>query len=270
MIGDVSDVQHQRAHQYAACTYALARDGVTDGSAAIFDQGLTNGLAAIVANEWPGDELARNGVLSARRLLTIIERRGASAEAGVVRVLRKDLPEWQPSFDGAGEDLPTFTTVQVSVLRQALDLTQAIRHARKPAEARLTSKHLRALEELARHPALSPWDISADRAEDALLDADEAERQRAAKYYDTLGDAERTRRDTSDYEDDLYPWADDESPAEECPVCLRRALIVSHRDGMTGQVAVGTCMVCSYARTDDVAEYLGMVEDLNRVMASDD
>ncbi len=43
------DRQNERARQYAVCTYALRNDRASDGAEAIYDQALTNGLAAIVA-----------------------------------------------------------------------------------------------------------------------------------------------------------------------------------------------------------------------------
>lgn len=56
----MNDMQFRRARQYGFCTYAIAYDRVTDGAEGVFDQAVTNGLAAIVAHNWPGAELKSN------------------------------------------------------------------------------------------------------------------------------------------------------------------------------------------------------------------
>ncbi|GAA2171255.1 hypothetical protein [Actinomadura napierensis] len=82
--------QRHRAAQYARCTHALGGipvTEVTDGAEGVFDQALTNGLAAIVAHDWPGEETTGTGrVLPAAGLLTVIERHGETASDGIVRV----------------------------------------------------------------------------------------------------------------------------------------------------------------------------------------
>jgi hypothetical protein len=105
--------QDHRAVQYAVCTYALEHDRVTDGAEGIFDQALTNGLAAIVARAWPGAELKRSLVWSARELLDVIEQRGTRDRDGSVRVLHDpDGPEFEEVLF-SDEPLPNFTTVRV-------------------------------------------------------------------------------------------------------------------------------------------------------------
>ncbi|MFK0223293.1 hypothetical protein ACIQWN_34550 [Streptomyces vinaceus] len=51
-------MQKQRAETYARCTAQLLADRTVPGAEAIFDQGLSNGLAAIVADQW-GEAAAR-------------------------------------------------------------------------------------------------------------------------------------------------------------------------------------------------------------------
>ncbi|NDU75957.1 hypothetical protein GWI34_25500 [Actinomadura sp. DSM 109109] len=187
-------VQRGRARQYTLCTIALQYDRLSVGAEGVFDQALTNGLAAIVAYTWPGKEVKRSGsILSATELLTTIENHGALAEDGEDCVKRVphdpdgtiyDAPpgekkatedQNEPADDETGEwwlkpiwddstlarrhRLANFTTVNLTTLRAAVKATQAIRHARDADvddEERqvLTEEHLHALMELDFHPAL--------------------------------------------------------------------------------------------------------------------
>src|SRR4051812_14786526 len=119
-----------RARQYAACSYALRHDRVQDGAEAIFDQALTNGLVAIVAHTWPGEETRRRGgIKSASELLDTIEQHGTISDDGAVRVPHDpDGPEFED--DPIWGCVENFATVDVPALRDALAVTQAIRHAR--------------------------------------------------------------------------------------------------------------------------------------------
>lgn len=273
----VDDVQHQRAKRYADGTYALVHARISDGPEGVFDLALTNGLAAIVAyeidaQEWQGTlQNGRGRLRPARELLKIIHANAEPIEPGTVHVLRAGQPKWAPSPDGGEDQVPIFTTVHVSTLCEALDITQSVRHAREPREPHmaLSERHLRALQELHSHPALSRADIlGPDRTESVIVDADVVESCRAARYYASLGDTERTRRETTDYDDDFYDRLIEGSPADECPICLNRSLIASHLDREIAEISVGTCIACSYRRTDDVAEYLAMLEALDRRSSS--
>ncbi|MFC5748452.1 hypothetical protein [Actinomadura rugatobispora] len=80
-------VQRGRARQYTLCAIALQHDRLSVGAEGVFDQALTNGLAAVVAHTWPSKEADRKGrVLSADSLLTVIENHGTAAEDGVMWV----------------------------------------------------------------------------------------------------------------------------------------------------------------------------------------
>jgi hypothetical protein len=96
------------------------------GNEAIFDQALTNGLAAIVERRWAGEETAGNRVKSASQLLDVITARGRGVEDGVV-----ELPDLDPPPEGFvfGGD-PTPTRVKTASLREAIRITQRPRHAR--------------------------------------------------------------------------------------------------------------------------------------------
>ena len=200
-----SETQARRVRQYAVCSYALTQDRITDGAEGVFDQALTNGLAAIVAAEWPGAETqgASRIIRSARPLLGVIEQKGTPGGDGVIHLLRAGGPTWLPPIFG-DEPAPNFTVVEVAKLRDALAVTSAIRHARDADQdevAGLSEVHIDALVELAHHPALYSMDITADRAEGRLHDADAVERQRAAAYYASLDEEEQRLRESVDYEE---------------------------------------------------------------------
>ena len=264
-----TDVQERRARQYAVCSYALTQDRITDGAEGVFDQALTNGLAAIVAAEWPGAEFDRPGhVRSAGALLTVINDKGNAGSDGVVHLLRSEGPKrWSGVF---GEDpTPNFTIVEVCALRDALRATWAIRHARDTdgeAVGGLTDEHIDALGELAYHPALYAMpDVAADRAEDRLHNADAVERARAAGYYATLDDEELGRREAVDYETRYGCVAGDgRCEVEECPVCGNVSLAADCFDGWLDEIGIGTCVVCSYSRHPDVADELATIRMLDR------
>ena len=100
------EVQAGRARQYPVCTYALDYDRATDGAEGVFDQALTNGLAAIVAHEWPGEEIGRGGrMLAASGLLDAIGRRdladGAAHLADGVAHLAEAEPRRRRTASGA-------------------------------------------------------------------------------------------------------------------------------------------------------------------------
>jgi len=228
-----TDTQERRARQYAVCSCALTQDRITDGAEGAFDQALTNGLAGIVAAEWPGAESDRpSHIRSAHYLLEVIEEKGTPGPEGVIHLLRADGPTWLPPVVGE-EPTPNFTIVEVATLRDALKVTWAIRHARDADQehvAGLSEKQISALVELNHHPAVRSMDVAVDRAEDRLQKVDTAERQRAAAaYHASLDDEEQRLRETVDYEERYgYATPDGRCEVEECPVCgnisLARAL----------------------------------------------
>lgn len=265
------DRQRERARQYAACTYALRHDRVSDGAEAIYDQALTNGLAAIVAHDWPGADMEGSGGKSraASRLLGEIADRGTQAERGRVRVIHAvHQPEYE-EHPALGR-IENFTAVDVPALRDALSVTQAIRHARATGEdgAKLTEQHVEALAALDYHPALfAITDELVERSQAGIADRDEAERARAAAYYQALDADERERRDAIDYVSE-HAWEthDDRSVVEECPVCSTRALVAPVQDNVIGEFGIGFCFVCSYRRAAEVAEEAAYQLDMERAI----
>lgn len=80
------DVQKHRQRQYAIHTVALG-NGAVPGAASLFDTALTNGLLAIVASDWPGEELSNKPAdevrLSADPTRGIEDRQQSVAHQGV-------------------------------------------------------------------------------------------------------------------------------------------------------------------------------------------
>jgi hypothetical protein len=267
------DIQRRRARQYAVCTYALEYDHATDGAEGVFDQALTNGLAAIVAHEWPGEEQGRRGIRSAMQLLDVIEKCGKPMGDGTVRILRTGEPEWEQT--PLDEDpMPNFTNVDVKTLRAAIAATQAMRHARDSGEEStpLTEEHLRALRDLDDHPALyALTDEQIDRAEQGLAEANQAEAARATDYWHSLGDGERARRQAIDYKAE-YAWETPDSRCEvdTCPVCWTEAFVASDFDDWLDEIGIGSCVACSYRRTAEVANNEARDLEIRRLMERED
>jgi hypothetical protein len=271
-------IQRSRALEYGVCTTALTSDRVTHGAEGVFDQALTNGLAAIVAYAWPGAELSGTRVRSAAQLLDVIGRHGKAHEDGTVRVLHDPKgPEYEPPSPLFPDDpWPNFTSVNEPVLRDALDVTQAIRHARvdgRVSDMALTDEHRAALADLGFHPALRPI---IDELADVLDDAtranararDGAERERAGAYHRQLDADETARREAIDYrgQHDWETSDGDRSVVEECRVCENWALVARGFDSFTEEVGIGTCHVCSYHRTAEIANEYGFEIDLERAI----
>lgn len=120
-----------RRVRYATNTHALQEDRVPPEGP--FDAALTNGLLAVVADEWSGEELRSNGrTKPASALLDLIEDKG-------VPLPYVDLP----------------------ALRDGLAVSQPVRHGRAHDEfAVLHSTHFVALAALDEHPALQFLDRS--------------------------------------------------------------------------------------------------------------
>jgi hypothetical protein len=259
-----------RARQYAVCTYALALDLHTDGAAAIFDQALTNGLAAIVARRWPHELTRDDGrVKSAAALLDVIERNGLPGDEGEVRLPHDGPDEMWVETPLDDEPFPHFTEVRVPVLRDAVERTQPVRHARADEEhPKLEHAHLEALERLDFDPALfSVSDEVIDRAEIRNEQDDANEMARAEAYWDAIGQDERERRRQEDYSAQYGRYHPDEGEVrvDECPVCWLTAFVADQFDIYVNEVGVGVCVACSYRRSQDVADQDGMMLAISRI-----
>ena len=193
-----------RRVRYAANTLALVDARLPPEGP--FDAGLTNGLVVIVSSEWPGLEKIGPGdrLQPARALLDIIEAR-----------VRQPL-----------------SYVDVHLLKEALDLTQAFRHARADDEfATITSHHIAALEALDQHPGLRILDKASGRTVDDLLWL--AFEERTDEYLPF----------------DLKDRLDVPEP-EPCDDCGRPTFLPSGWDAFGGTSSPGVCIACGYERSD--------------------
>lgn len=255
----MNDMQFRRARQYCLCTYAIAYDRVTDGAEGVFDQAVTNGLAAIVAHNWPEQLKFDDGrVKSARLLLAVIETLGdpgGSPQVFRVRDDQSNEPAGRASATDAGCD-PLFTAVDIATLRDAITATQELRHARDidaTSESALTAEHIEALKALDCHPALRVLtDEQRDRYYVRTQDDDLIEQDRAQRYLGALDPMEIERRASITYMQDYRSESDGE--VDQCPVCDNLSLVAAGRDGMLATVSYGHCMVCSYERRPEIAE----------------
>jgi hypothetical protein len=254
---------HDRADEYGRCTRALQDDRERPGNEAIFDQALTNGLAAIVARRWPGEEMDRNRVKSAKALLDVIAEHADEAEEGVV-----ELPDLDPPPAGSpfGDD-PAPTVVKVALLRAAIDVTQRPRHARLAPREPLGDDHVEALAALNADDSLrvSFGEFDLDEFEERVALHDAAEIGRARAYLNVLGVSEEwERREAANFADEFAEVEDHEliSPVE-CPVCGLQALVPSGYDSYGREIAWGTCVACSYTKSFEVADLEGRDEALD-------
>ena len=68
----VQDAEWQRRREYGECTAALVMNPEANGAGGLFNQALSNGLAAIVSHHWPGREGKANGRVKSAALLSFI------------------------------------------------------------------------------------------------------------------------------------------------------------------------------------------------------
>lgn len=247
-------MQIQRAVQYAVCTSILEIDPDVPGEA-LFDQALSNGLAALVAHQWPGREANVNGrTFSADTLLKIIEENTPQQPDGT------HIVSWQ-RHDGT----PAEIVINVGALRNGITETQAVRHARGPGA--LTRTHVEALLALDAHPALRRVsEVQSDKHWADAGPADAAEQDRALAYLSFIGDdeaAERAER-ASDHLEPYHPKHNPDgnrSTMDHCPVCGYEAFRLEAPDGDGYGTGVGACFVCSYTRTPEVSYFLTLSAD---------
>jgi hypothetical protein len=214
--------QVMRRLRYGLNVVALERDLVPPEGP--FDVALTNGLAAIVASDHPGDEQDRKGrMLSASGLLKILEDRGE--------------------------------VLDFAALRDALDITQPMRHGRADDEYLLpVQRHLQALVELDDHRALLVLEQAraASKVEDLL----------ARLYADSANEV--TGLDVMAFKDRL-----DQPDLEECDECWRTTFLPDGHDEFGGTNSTGRCVACGYERDEDTARELAVRAELDRVMDKD-
>jgi hypothetical protein len=263
-----------RAHRYAMATWRLRHDPEADGPEALFDQALTNGLAAIVAHDFP-DELHRadGKIKSAMGLLDVLEAHGIPGPDGNVRLPHGSPGELWVTTLIDEKPSPNFTEIRLPVLRAAITRTQPVRHARDGApDLPLTDEELAALEELDFHDALFALSDVARDSDELRTDRHDADEfARAQAYVELLDSDEWQRRRAIDYAA-VYGAAhpDEQREVQLCPACDLVALVAEQFDSYLNEVGVGTCMACSYIRTQDVADQEGLSELIWRQSQSDE
>lgn len=242
------------------------------GREGVFDQALSNGLAAIVASEWPGKEVDRKGrVLSASALLKVIEER-IPATDGIVCVPDEhpmpDIPQGDTnSLFQAGPCLSSHTRIDVRTLQNGIEASQAARHGR--GAGALQHRHIEALLALDGHPSLGVMgEEQQDRIQRIAQAEDVASQKRAGEYLERIGEEEATRRAENVANPNAYhpKHNPDGHDLDTCPVCGHETFCVEGLDPMFGQVAYGQCLVCTYARTPGVAEDEAFTEHLRSIM----
>ncbi|MFJ5657497.1 hypothetical protein ACIQD5_29760 [Streptomyces microflavus] len=257
-VGEDEAMQEKRAEEYGRCATVLDVDFQVPGAAAIFDQALTNGLAAIVAHTWQGEEIEKrkNGdhrLKAASQLLKVIAERCDEAHEGIYAVP-----------DAAVESK---ITVDVAALSDALEQTQRVRHARGVGE--IDKRHVVALLDLDGHSCLGQ--VSEERRESDWVKhqiQDRYERLRAQDYLELIGELEADRRIAlaADHRPAHPDELADGMDVTDCPVCGRETLAVSGIDDFGAGYGPGVCLVCSYVRSSDAAHDLALNHMLARHM----
>lgn len=256
------------------------------GAEGLFDIALNNGLAAIVASAWPGDELERNGkVKSAKFLLDALSERAAQRAttnptgnlAGTYLVRVVDIVEdpethvitltvsrWSEADEPTPSGIPfvgiesphDVVVIDTVALRQAIEVVYPVRHGRQ-ANGSLDDVHVAALVALGEHPVIG--DLYAEEADDQWM-RDQARdawlQGNAAEYLELLGEEEIARR--VEIAEDYLPFDPKDrsiaEPLHECPVCWNETMVCSHTDMFGLGFGIGTCIVCGYTRTDAIAD----------------
>ncbi|MGR7023755.1 hypothetical protein [Geodermatophilus sp. URMC 62] len=251
-----------RRHLYAEGAAVLDQDEHVAGAEAPFDEALTNGLLVIVAAHWPEATTKSKGskvwTLPADMLLQVLEDRAHFADG--FAYLPTERPVTELAEDSTLRTLDTNETVLIHVdqLRGAVARTQQPRHGRGPGR-QVTRDDVAALLALDDHPALHVLhnhylDERWRRAQVADLN----EHARAASYLALLPEEERTHRvEAADAALGPTPGDIDTLP-QECPVCGHETLASIGSDDFGYGITAGTCWVCSYQRSADIAYDLGM------------
>lgn len=214
--------QVMRRLRYGLNVVALERDLVPPEGP--FDVALTNGLAAIVALNHPGAEKDQKGrMLSANALLGVLEDRGE--------------------------------TLDYPALREALDITQPLRHGRADDEYLLpVQQHLEALTDLDAHAAL----LVLERARATSKVEDLVTELYAEAASETTGLAFMSPKDRYGHPD-----------LESCDECGRTTFLPAGFDEFGGTNTAGECVACGYQRDADTAREFAVGEAIRRAMEKD-
>ncbi|MFD5794905.1 hypothetical protein ACFWIO_15425 [Streptomyces diastatochromogenes] len=237
------------------------------GREGVFDQALSNGLAAIVASEWPGKESDRTGrVLSASALLQVIEKHIPATDGIVLVPDQHPMPQIpQAATDSLFQAprLSSHTRIDVRTLQNGIEASQAARHGR--GIGGLQHRHIEALLALDGHRSLGVMgEEQQERIQQTAQAEDTASQKRAAEYLERIGEDEATRRAENVTNPNAYhpkhnPGGHD---LDTCPVCGHETFCVEGLDPIFGRVGHGQCLVCTYTRTPGAAEDEAFTEHL--------
>ncbi|MEU9190313.1 hypothetical protein AB0D14_38500 [Streptomyces sp. NPDC048484] len=240
------------------------------GREGIFDQALSNGLAAIVAFEWSGEESHKGRVLPASALLKVIEGH-VHAEDGIVLIPDKhplpEIPQADPDSLFQPRRLSTHTRVDVRTLQNGIEASQTARHGR--GAGGLQRRHIEALLALDEHESLGVMgEQQQDRIQETAQREDSASQERAAEYLERIGEEEAARRAEHVVNPNAYhpKHNPDGHDLDACPVCGHDTFCVEGMAPTFGRVGYGQCLVCTYTRTPDAAEDEAFAEHLAWVM----
>ena len=238
-----SQLQDDRREIYAQAAAVLDEDHLVPGAEALFDQALTNGLLVIAAAVIPGhaaaDDPPRRRLPSAADLLTALAAHAGDAARPTIEI----------PLGGSGDS--GFLLLEAAHLQDAVRRTQAARHGRGPG-GQVTTADVEALLALDKHPALQA--IAGhylDKNWRQAQVADQIERSRAADFLDNLDSNEISRRVRE--AERVSGFHEDELEPQECPVCGHNTLLATVPDDFGYGTTAGTCVVCSYHRSDDAA-----------------
>lgn len=222
MTTSATDVRRQvlRRVRYALNAQALFNSSLPPEGP--FDTALTNALLAIVHAEWTGQEYRTGSssfLLPARGLIGVIDRNGGLAE------------------------------VDSAVLRNALDLTQPMRHGSADDEfVTLRREHLAALACLDEHHALQILKKVEGKSFDEAIVLVYQERIEEEFPFDP-----KDRLELPD--------------AEYCDDCMRETFMPRGWDMFGGTETEGQCIACGYERTVKEASEQVFDEALRRAVA---
>lgn len=249
------DVQQHRQRQYAIHTVALG-DGKVPGAASLFDTALTNGLLAIVASGWPGEELWSNQQTKPASKLIQLVKAKTDSDQWLIAVLEPlPFPPDEPAIR---------VEVDLTVLCRALDETQRIRHGRDGGTETLSEEAVKGLRDLDMHPALGVLaDAHVSESEIAAATVAAAEYDRVATYIELVGEDELANR-AARAGDALSadPKERYDSPGLGwCDMCGHNSLVTSQILEYGSET--GTCFACSYVVTEEMvadSEFYAMLK----------
>jgi hypothetical protein len=231
------------------------------GAEALFDQALTNGLTAIVAHEWPGEEKDAKGFTrSARDLLKIIQSKvNEDGATGVHVIAEPELdPEtkahWQKMLCEEGEELPPWTPASTSAHSCTASTSPSL--PATPGDPERWSADTSMPYSL--RTTIRACSRSAGACGPGWLNAREEDRHsiaRAVAFLERIGDDEADRRASEAENPNPYhpKHNPDGADLEECPVCGREAFSDGFDDRGYG-FSCGQCLVCTYTRSSAVVD----------------